>query len=152
MARPDLLRFRRFDRTDLDTYAAWSEDEDTALWMPEPDEDWLSFITDADGGACAEIATTGGNGEAVAVVHYDIDGDGGISLLVTVDPKRRRQGLGRAVLEAFLKRMAERFDHADIWVSAENVAGLSLVRRLRFRPVGAPTDDGFLEFTRPLRD
>jgi RimJ/RimL family protein N-acetyltransferase len=146
-----LIRFRRFMRADLDSYASWFSDEDLVNSPNAPDADWLADVEDPDGGSVAEIATIGANSDPCAVIRYDIDGDGGISLTFVVSPALRGQGIGLRVLEAFLARAAERFDHADIWIEADNEAGLALARRLRFRPSGAADEDGFIEFHRALR-
>lgn len=144
-----LLRLRRFDRLDLGACAPWFDDAETARWVPAPDDEWLAYVSDADGGAVAEVATLGDM--PVALLQYDIEGDGGVSLMITVDPARRGQGVGREVLEAFLERAAGRFDHADAYVAEENTAALALVRRCRFRPL-AKDADGFTRFRRTLRE
>ncbi len=151
MAGPALLRFRRFERADLAVYASWFADEELTRRIPAPDEDWAAYVTDPDGGAVAEVAMLGAEAAPCALIQYDIDGDGGISLLMAVEPRLRRQGLGRLALEAFIARAAERFDRIDGWIGADNEAALALARRCRFRPTGT-VDDGHAEFTRRLRD
>ncbi|HWK15428.1 MAG TPA: GNAT family N-acetyltransferase [Rhizobiaceae bacterium] len=144
-----LLRLRRFDRLDIDACAHWFDDAETARWVSALDKDWLDYVSDADGGAVAEIATLGN--APVALLQYDVEGDNGVSLLITVDPQRRRQGVGRQVLDAFLHRAAERFEYADAYVAHENAAALALVRHCRFRPL-ATDAEGFIQFRRLLRE
>lgn len=109
----ELLRFRRFDRDDLAFYASWFDDPETARRLSFPDAEWLDYVTHADGGSVAEVATLGPSGDPVAMLQYDIEGDGGISLLLAVRADLRGKGVGTRVVEGFLARMSERFAHVD---------------------------------------
>lgn len=151
MTVADLLRFRRFDRDDLEAYAAWFEDAETAGRLSFPDAGWLDYVTHPDGGSVAEVATLGPLATTAAVLQYDVEGDGGISLLMAVRPDRRGRGVGFRVLESFLARAADRFAHVDAWVETDNAAALALARKLSFRPVETLDEDGSIRFRRPLR-
>jgi RimJ/RimL family protein N-acetyltransferase len=148
----DLLRFRRIDRDDLEAYAAWFEDAETARRMSFPDPDWLDYVTHADGGSVAEVATLGPAAAPAAVLQYDIEGDGGISLLMAVRPDLRGRGVGFRVLEGFIARVADRFAHVDAWVDTDNAAALALLRKLSFRPVATLDEDGSIQLRRRFRD
>jgi ribosomal protein S18 acetylase RimI-like enzyme len=141
----ELLRFRRFHETDLPVYAAWFADAELAGRAPFPDEEWLADAT-AGEGVVAEIASLDAGGDPVAVMRYEEDGDGGVSLFIAVDPTRRRTGIGRRVLAAFVERGADRFSHIDVYVQRDNPAGLALVRGGGFRLLGGADDEGYLPY------
>lgn len=141
----ELLRFRRFHETDLPAYAAWFEDEEIARRAPFPDEEWLADST-AGEGVVAEVASLDAEGTPVAVLRYEEEGDGGITIFVVVAPAQRRKGIGQRVLTAFAERAADRFSHIDIYVARDNEAALALARRCGFRLIAGPDDEGFVPY------
>lgn len=141
----ELLRFRRFHETDLPAYAAWFDDAELASRAPFPDEDWLADAT-AGEGVVAEVASLDAEGTPVAVLRYEEEGDGGITLFVAVAPAERRKGIGHRVLTAFAERAAERFSHIDIHVARDNDAALALARGCGFRLIDGPDDEGFVPY------
>lgn len=141
----ELLRFRRFHETDLPVYAAWFEDAELARRAPFPDAEWLADATTGDG-VVAEVASLDAEGTPVAVLRYEEEGDGGITLFVAVAPAERRKGIGHRVLTAFAERAAGRFSHIDIYVARDNEAALALARRCGFRLMAGPDEDGFVPY------
>lgn len=141
----ELLRFRRFHETDLPVYAAWFADAELADRAPFPDAEWLAEAT-ADEGVFAEIASLDAGGDPVAVVRYEEEGDGGITVFIAVDPTRRRTGIGRRVLTAFAERVAGRFSHIDVYVRRDDPAALALARGCGFRLLGGADDEGYLPY------
>ena len=141
----ELLRFRRFHETDLALYAAWFADGELARRAPFPDADWLADAT-AGEGVVAEIASLDAEGTPVAVIRYEEEGDGGMTLFIAVDPAERGKGVARRVLAAFAVRAAQRFSHIDVYVARDNAAGLALVRGCGFRLTGGPDEDGFVPY------
>ena len=141
----ELLRFRRFHETDLPVYAAWFEDAELARRAPFPDAEWLADATTGDG-VVAEVASLDAEGTPVAVLRYEEEGDGGITLFVAVAPAERRKGIGHRVLTAFAERAAERFSHIDVFVERDNEAALALVRGCGFRLIGGPDEDGYVPY------
>ncbi len=141
----ELLRFRRFHETDLPAYAAWFADEELARRAPFPDADWLAEAT-AGEGVIAEIASLDAEGTPVAVIRYEEEGDGGMTLFIAVDPAQRGKGVARRVLDAFAERAADRFSHIDVFVARDNEAGLALVRACGFRLIDGPDDEGFVPY------
>ena len=141
----ELLRFRRFHETDLPVYAAWFADAELAARAPFPDDEWLADAT-AGEGVVAEVASLDAEGDPVAVIRYEEEGDGGITLFIAVDPTQRRTGIGRRVLTAFAERAAGRFSHIDIYVRRDNAAALALARGCGFRLLGGPDEEGYLPY------
>ena len=141
----ELLRFRRFHETDLTVYAAWFADGELARRAPFPDADWLADAT-AGEGVVAEIASLDAEGTPVAVIRYEEEGDGGMTLFIAVDPAQRGKGVGRRVLGAFAQRAADRFSHIDIHVARDNEAALALARRCGFRLIDGPDEEGFVPY------
>ena len=141
----ELLRFRRFHATDLPAYAAWFADEELARRAPFPDGDWLGDVT-AGEGVVAEIASLHAEGAPVAVIRYEEEGDGGMTLFIAVDPTQRRTGIGRRVLKAFAERAAERFSHIEVYVERDNAAAVALMRGCGFRLIDGPDDEGFVPY------
>lgn len=141
----ELLRFRRFHETDLAVYAGWFHDAELSRRAPFPDADWLADVTSGEG-VFAEIASRDAEGEAVAVIRCEEEGDGGVTIFIAVDPTQRRTGIGRRVLAAFARRAAERFSHIDVYVERDNQAALALVRGCGFRLIGGPDEDGFVPY------
>ena len=139
----ELLRFRRFHETDLPVYATWFADEELARRAPFPDADWLAEAT-AGEGVVAEVASLDAEGTPVAVIRYEEEGDGGMTLFIAVDPAERGKGVARRVLAAFAERAAGRFSHIDVYVARDNAAALALVRACGFRLTGGPDDEGFV--------
>ena len=141
----ELLRFRRFHETDLAVYAAWFADEELARRAPFPDAEWLADAT-AGEGVVAEVASLDAEGTPVAIIRYEEEGDGGMTLFIAVDPAQRGKGVGRRVLSAFAKRAADRFSHIDIHVARDNEAALALARRCAFRLIDGPDEEGFVPY------
>lgn len=147
----ELLRFRRFHETDLAVYAAWFADGELARRAPFPDAEWLAEST-AGEGVVAEIASLDAEGTPVAVIRYEEEGDGGMTLFIAVDPAERGKGVARRVLAAFAERAAERFSHIDVYVARDNAPALAVVRVCGFRLVAGPDDEGFVLYRLPLTD
>jgi len=141
----ELLRFRRFHETDLPVYAAWFSDAELARRAPFPDEEWLADAI-AGEGVVAEVASLDAEGAPVAVVRYEEEGDGGVTIFIAVDPSQRKNGIGHRVLTTFATRAADRFSHIDIYVPRDNEAGLALARGCGFRLLGGPDAEGFLPY------
>lgn len=145
----ELLRFRRFHETDLPVYAAWFADDELARRAPFPDADWLADAI-AGEGVVAEVASLDAEGTPAAVIRYEEEGDGGITIFIAVDPAQRRRGVGQRVLAAFAERVAGRFSHIDVYVQRDNEAALALARRCGFRLIAGPDADGFVPYRLPL--
>lgn len=102
------------------------------LWYPElgsgdeiaPLEAWAE--KELDNTTVAELG-----GEPVGFCHaHVLDGEGYVRQLVS-DPAVRRQGVGRALLEAFLDSLrAQRFERWRLNVKPENVQAVTLYRSL----------------------
>lgn len=147
----ELLRFRRFHETDLAVYAAWFADGELARRAPFPDAEWLAEST-AGEGVVAEVASLDAEGTPVAVIRYEEEGDGGMTLFIAVDPAERGKGVARRVLAAFAERAAERFSHIDVYVARDNAPALAVVRACGFRLVAGPDDEGFVLYRLALTD
>lgn len=147
----ELLRFRRFHETDLAVYAAWFADAELARRAPFPDAEWLAESI-AGEGVVAEIASLDAEGTPVAVIRYEEEGDGGMTLFIAVDPAQRGKGVARRVLAAFAERAAERFSHIDVYVARDNAPALAVVRARGFRLIAGPDDEGFVLYRLPLTD
>jgi len=146
----ELLRFRRFERTDLGWYIAWFDDPELARRVSAPDEDWLAYIDHPDGGARAEIASLDAEATPVAVLQYDLELDGGVSLLLMTAPHLRGKGLGTRILDAFAQRIAGERSHIDAYMEKDNAAGIKLARKCGFRLVAPSGADEFLLYRRDL--
>lgn len=144
------VSFRPFQPGDLAAYAGWFADPETERRVSIPDQDWLEHVLAPDGLSRALTATLGAETDLLAVLQYDIEDDGGISLLITVDPARRGKGLGRRVLSAFIEHVGDRHPHIDGHIEADNLASIACVESCGFVRLSEEPDDGFLHYRKVL--
>lgn len=140
--------FTRFSSDDLAAYRAWFADPATAQRLSAPDADWFRYVTS---GPAEAWAVRDRRGALVAVVEVEADDAEPARgyVAVTVDPARRRQGIGRGVLRALPSAVVRRFKVLEGRVEPDNAASLAVTRAAGFREVGAAADaDGMLRFER----
>jgi ribosomal protein S18 acetylase RimI-like enzyme len=105
----------------------------TALETWHADPDVHAWILEEDGTPVAY-------GE---VWHDDEEGEAELARLI-VDPRRRRQGLGVALVRG-LSSVAARAGFDDVWVRVvpENAAAIGCYRRAGFRRTSPEREEGF---------
>ncbi|MDH4985308.1 GNAT family protein [Aminobacter anthyllidis] len=144
------MSFRPFRRDDLATYAAWFDDEEVARRVSFPDADWFNYVMDPSSIAHAVVAVRTPSEAPLAVLQYDEEAEGGINLLIAVDPARRGQGFGKRILAAFVEHIDHSYTHIDGYIEDNNFASIACVERCGFiRQTEAP-DDGFLFYRKLL--
>jgi len=144
----DEVRFRPFRSDDLVAYAAWFDDAEVARRVDFPSADWVAYVMDPANPARLIVATHAAS--PLAVLQYDEQDDGGISLLIVVDPAQRGRGLGKLVMAAFLAYVGGRYTHVDGHVEHDNFASIACVESCGFVRQAEAAEDGFLLYRKPL--
>jgi pimeloyl-ACP methyl ester carboxylesterase/ribosomal protein S18 acetylase RimI-like enzyme len=102
-----------------------------------PDEEWRRR---AEGGPASArfIAREGGDGVGLAAIFAEADAPGRMHLVsMWVDPRHRRRGIARALVDQALCWAGERQAREVIlWVVDPNTAARTLYERAGFRPTG----------------
>jgi ribosomal protein S18 acetylase RimI-like enzyme len=102
-----------------------------------PDEVWRQR---AKGGPASAnfIAREGGADVGLAAIFADPDGPGRMHLVsMWVDPRYRRQGVARGLVDQAVRWAADRRAREVIlWVADQNTAARRLYERIGFRPTG----------------
>lgn len=142
------ISFRPFHSDDLAAYAAWFDDAEVARRVDFPSTDWVAYVMDPANPARLVVATHAAS--PLAVLQYDEQDDGGISLLIVVDPARRGQGLGKRVLTAFLVHVGGCYTHVDGHIEDDNFASIACVESCGFVRQAEAAEDGFLLYRKPL--
>lgn len=144
----DRLNFRPFHSNDLASYAAWFGDDEIARRVSFPDQAWVDHVMTPGGIAHAVVALY--DKASIAVLQFDEERDGGINLLIALDPARRGQGFGKLVLAAFVDHVWRRYAHIDGHVEVDNLASIACVERCGFIRQAEDADDGFLHYRKLL--
>lgn len=144
------VNFRPFCRGDLAGYAAWFADAELADRVGFPDKHWFDHVLGGCNEAHAVVALTTAEDEPLAVLQYDEEPDGGINLLIAIDPARRGQGFGLRVLAAFIEHVGNRYAHIDGHVEVDNLASIACLERCGFVRQRNEPDDGFLFYRKLL--
>jgi GNAT superfamily N-acetyltransferase len=107
------MRYARFTRADFPIYRAWYTDEALNRQLGPLDETWLEYVlTDESGNQLSFFL----DNELVAVAGVALPVTPGLPHVITdlaVQPTRRGQGIGGAVLARLLA--AEEFAAAMVW-------------------------------------
>ncbi len=83
-------------------------------------------------------------------LQYDEQDDGGISLLIVLDPRQRGQGLGKRVLAALVAHVSGRYTHIEAQIENDTLASIACVESCGFVRQAEKPDDGFLLYRKPL--
>lgn len=146
----DGISYRPFRRDDLAAYAAWFDDAEVARRVDFPNANWVAYVMDPASPAHAVVATWGANDIPLAVLQFDEEPDGGISLLIAMDPAQRGRGLGKRVLAAFIEHVGGRYTHVDGHIEDDNFASIACVERCGFIRQTDNGEDGFLFYRKLL--
>lgn len=146
----DEISFRPFRGDDLAAYSAWFEDAEVARRIDVPNADWVAYVMDPASPAHAVVATRDASDIPLAVLQYDEEPDGGISLLIAIDPAQRGQGLGKRVVAALVAHVGGRYTHVDGHIEDDNFASIACVERCGFIRQAEEPDDGFLFYRKLL--
>lgn len=144
------IRFRPFRSDELAAYAAWFDDAEVARRVDFPGTDWFAYVTDPASPAHLVVATYAASDTPLAVLQYDEQDDGGISLLIVLDPRQRGRGLGKRVLAALVAHVSGRYTHIDGQIENDNLASIACVESCSFVRQAEKPDDGFLLYRKPL--
>ncbi len=146
----DEISFRPFQSSDLAAYAAWFDDAEVTTRIDFPSADWVAYVMDPASSAHAVVATHDGSDVLLAVLQYDEEPAGGISLLIALDPAQRGRGSGKRVLAAFIEHVGGRYTHIDCYIDDDNFASIGCVERCGFIRQAGGSDDGFLLYRKLL--
>ena len=136
------ITFRPLQRDDLPLIEPWF-DEGTRRWLTPPDEAWLRHVT---GGSHSRAWIASRDGCNVGIVQADWDEAAIAWVSLVVDPTRRRRGIGRSVLRAWLATIGREFVRIEGAIEAANVAALACARHSGFAKASdEPDDEGFLQ-------
>lgn len=141
------IALRPLAEADLALVSRWFDDE-ARRWLGGPEWPAKSLRLVAPGRH--SLLAVGGDGSPVGLIDLELYADGRASFAIAVDNRRRRQGLGVAVVEALLGHPAlTRVSELFAGVEEGNAASARLLLRCGFVAVTGVDADGFRYVARP---
>lgn len=137
------LDFRPIDEASRDLYATWFHDPGVQRGAAFPDSAWFDYVTTHPHAMAWAVYR---DGRMVAQVQVDAFPGESAALGIAVDPALPGQGIGTAVLKAFLATFGARFPRIEAHIEPVNTASIALFTRCGFAPVGNVDAEGFQLF------
>ena len=125
-------------------FATWFRDPDVRRGATYPGDRWFDYVTNAPHAHCWAVFD---GSRMVAEVQVDAFPDEPATIAIVVDPDLHRQGIGTAVLGAFLTVFGGRFPQIDAFIEPENRASIKVFERNGFVRSGEVDGEGFLQFS-----
>lgn len=135
------ITFRPFTRRDLSALRAWFVDAELARRLSFPTDAWFAHVAASPAARCWAAVEAG---MMIATVQVDRDGEGPGYLDLAVRPDRRGQGLGTAMLAAFLAGPGRDYPVLEGRIAPDNAASLACCRRCGFTLLAERDEDGFV--------
>lgn len=133
------VEFRNLRTEDAAVLASWFSDAELARRVSMPDAAWMNYVLN-DPVAHAWVGTNAA-GEIICEVQVDQDPGGGEAFIeFYIRPDLRGQGLGAALLGAFIDGPGRRYQRFLASVAPDNAASLACARRCGFRRVATEAD------------
>lgn len=146
------FEFKPLDEGSRATFATWFRNPEVRRGATYPDDCWFDYITNDP---CAHCWAIFDGNQMVAEIQVDAFPSEPATIAIVVDPEAHGQGIGTAVLGAFLTAFAERFPQIDAFIEPVNPASITVFERNGFTQAGLVDNDGFLRFSwkadRPCR-
>lgn len=109
--------------------------------MSFPTDEWFAYVT---AGAAARCWVALDAGRIVALMQVDREDSELGYLDLAVRPRLRGQGIGAAVLAAFLSGPGQAYTTLEGRIEPDNAASLACCRRCGFEILPTPDADGLL--------
>jgi RimJ/RimL family protein N-acetyltransferase len=151
---------RAFTDDDLPVVERWFDHPGTEAFLGG--RDWPRLVLrlqghvgDAAGGPPWTVSRTSWvgvvDGEIVGLVDLEVYDDGDASLALVVDPERRGEGHGRAILSA-LEHLQETRAVTRLYgfVTPRNTASIRCLLAVGYQRTRRPDLDGFIEFSKTV--
>lgn len=135
------ITLRPFQRNDLTEYRSWFEDEELSRRLAYPTDEWFAHVSAGD---AARSWAASANGQLVAQVQADREGPRGY-IDFAVRPGLRGQGIGTAVLGAFLSGPGQAYPILDARIEPDNLASLGCCARCGFTLLDHLDAEGFAQ-------
>jgi RimJ/RimL family protein N-acetyltransferase len=125
-------------------YGTWFTDRELARRLEAPTEAWIAYVT-AGPRPTAWAVSVGA--ELIGHIQVEFLEDRRCSILIAVNPSRRRQGLSAAILAEFLEAAIPDQQVIEAGVEQDNIASIRAAEKVGFVRVSAkPDPDGFIAF------
>jgi RimJ/RimL family protein N-acetyltransferase len=121
--------FRPVESDDLPELRAWFNDSELSRRLSFPTDDWFAYVT-AGADACCWVALDAG--KVIAMMQVDREDSERGYLDLAVCPHLRGQGIGAAVLTAFLLGPGGIYRILEGRIEPDNAASLACCRRCGF--------------------
>ncbi len=132
------LDFQFLNRAGLALLADWFRDPELTRRISAPTEQWFQHVT-AKAGNGAWLVYEGPL--PVGLVQLDTCPDQTGSIALAVNPRLRSCGYGKRILSAFLRgAAAQRLDHIEACIEADNFASLRCFQAAGFRASSSEPD------------
>lgn len=136
--------FRLLTSNDLPELCRWFEDAELSRRLSFPTDEWFAYVTVGETARCW-VALDGG--KIIAAIQVDRE-DAELGYLdLAVRPSLRGQGIGTAVLAAFLSGPGRAYATLEGRIEPDNAASLACCRRCGFEILTKPDSDGLLPAT-----
>lgn len=133
--------FRPLTDNDLPQLRAWFADAELSRRLSFPSDEWFAYVT---AGADARCWVALNAGRIVAAIQVDHESSEVGYLDLAVRPSLRGQGIGTAVLAAFLSGPGRAYATLEGRIEPDNAASLACCRRCGFEILPKPDADGLL--------
>lgn len=133
--------FRLIASDDLPELRTWFEDSELSRRLSFPTDEWFAYVT---AGAAARCWVALDADRNIAVVQVDREDSERGYLDLAVHPDLRGQGIGTAVLAAFLSGPGRAYAILEGRIESDNAASLACCRRCGFEILPKPDADGLL--------
>lgn len=131
--------FRLLAGNDLPELRTWFEDAELSRRLSFPTDEWFAYVT---AGVAARCWVALDAGRIVAVMQVDRQDSELGYLDLAVRPSLRGQGIGTAVLAAFLTGPGRAYATLEGRIEPDNAASLACCRRCGFEILPNPDADG----------
>jgi RimJ/RimL family protein N-acetyltransferase len=133
--------FRPLTGNDLPVLRAWFADAELSRRLSFPSDEWFAYVTV---GAAARCWVALDASRIVAMIQIDRENSHVGYLDLAVRPSLRGQGIGTAVLAAFLSGPGRAYATLEGRIEPDNAASLACCRRCGFEILPKPDADGLL--------
>ncbi|MBT9372620.1 GNAT family N-acetyltransferase [Rhizobium sp. CSW-27] len=133
------ITFRPLASDDLPELHTWFKDAELSRRLSFPTDDWFAYVT---AGADARCWVASDAGELIAMIQVDREDSERGYLDLAVRPQLRGQGIGTAVLKAFLSGPGGIYGILEGRIEPDNAASLACCRRCGFEILPELDADG----------